>query len=341
MKLKFDRKTAALVLFGAAVVLLIANLVTRIIINSTAVQTGKEEINNSGVDSLFLLSLHNFGISNDWIKELKSKKSVKSYLVKVPADLSIPVILVEITTNFQDKEVEIISEEDNFSGNTETKIYVGNQIRLKSEFNYDNEIRRSVGTLSFVLKDFELGNSKDSLMLGIPETFSPLLLPSMRNFDISKFISEKKKTFSILLNDDIPEIKYKLRDNYSEDRIRSILYTIIRDFPGACFFVIDDNSDLYNSPAFEIIQNELAKRKIQLLKLGKLSNIYYENDLQLKNDFDNLIKNMVDGESRIIVINYEGFERLIPDIERFRKIGYKIVHPSQLVQEKTDKNISN
>ena len=59
MKLKFDRKTAALVLFGAAVVLLIANLVTRIIINSIAVQTGKEEINNSEVDSLFLLSLYN------------------------------------------------------------------------------------------------------------------------------------------------------------------------------------------------------------------------------------------------------------------------------------------
>ena len=341
MKLNFDRKTAALVLFSAAVVLLIANLVTSIIMNSTAVYTAKKEINNTEVDSLFLLSLHSFGISNDWIKELKSKKSLKSYRVKVPTDLSIPVILVELNTNFQDNYVKIISEEKNFSGSTETKIYVGNQVRLKSKFNYDNEIHRPAGTISFVLKDFELNDSKDSLMLGIPESFSPLLLPSMRNFDISKFISEKKKTFSILLNDDISEIKYKLRDNYSENRIRSTLYAIIRDFPSACFFVIDDNSDLYNSPSIKIIRNELLKRNIKLLKLRELSNIDYENDLQLKKDFDNLIKNMVDGDSRIIVINYEGFKKLIREIERFRKIGYKIVHPSQLIQEKTDKNNSN
>ena len=341
MKLSFDRKTAALVLFGAAVVLLIANLVTGIIMDSSDIQTGKEEISNSEIDSLFLFSLHSFGISNDWIKEVKSKKDNKFYRVKVPADLSIPVILVEINSNFRGTDVKIISEEENFSGSTETKIYVGRQIRLKSEFKYDNEIHRSAGTLSFVLKDYELSGSKDSLILGIPEPFSPLLLPSMRNFDISKFILEKKKTFSILLNDDISEIKYKLRSDYSEDRIKTTLFTIIHDFPGACFFVVDDNSDLYNSAAFKIIHKELKKRNIKLLKLGNLSNIEYENDVQMKNDFDNIMKNMVDGESRIIVINYEGFEELIPEIKRFRKVGYKIVHPSQLVQKESGKQVSN
>ena len=43
------------------------------------------------------------------------------------------------------------------------------------EFNYDDKIQRSAGKLAFVLEGFELADSEDSLLLEIPEPFSPLL----------------------------------------------------------------------------------------------------------------------------------------------------------------------
>lgn len=337
MKFKFDKKTAALTLFGAAVLLLVGNLLIGILSKTPETNINKSKINVSGIDSLFLYSLHSFGINNDWIKEGRSKKNVKSYLVDVPVDLSIPVILTELNLNFNNKGVKIVSEEENTSGKTQTDIYAENEIRLKSEFRYNETIHRMAGTISFILSGYKLTDSKDSLLLDIPEPFSPLMLPSMKNFDITRFITEKKKTFSILLNDDITEIKYKLRDNYSQDRIKSTLYTIIQDFSDASFFVIDDNSDLFHSDVFKLIKEELDKRNIKLLKLDRLINLEYENELQIKNDFDYLIENMGDGGSRIIVVNYEGFEKLIPEVNRFRKIGYKVVHPSLMLQKQEGK----
>jgi len=336
MKFNFDKKTAALTLFGAAVLLLVVNLLVGILNEAPEIDTNNREINTSGIDSLFLFSLHSFGINNDWIKEKRSKKNINSYLVDVPVDLSIPVILTELNINFNNKGVKIISEEENSSGKTETEFYVGNEVRLKSEFRYDDTIHRIAGTISFILSNYKLTDSEDSLFLDIPEPFSPLMLPSTKNFDITRFITGKKKTFSILLNDDITEIKYKLRDYYSQDRIKSTLFTIIQDFSGASFFVIDDNSDLFHSKVFTLIKEELGKRNIKLLKLRELIDLEYKNELQIKSDFDYLMKNMDDGGNRIIVVNYEGFEKLIPEINRFRKIGYKVVHPSLMIQKQEE-----
>ena len=333
MKFNFEKKTAALALFGAALLLLIANLLVGIFNKTPEPNIYQSKINISGIDSLFLYSLHSFGINNDWIKETGNSKNIKSYLVDIPVDLSIPVVLAELNLNFSNKRLKIFSEEKNASGKTETKIYAGTKILLKSEFRYDDTIHRIAGTISFILSDYKLNDSEDSLLLHIPEPFSPLMPPSMKNFDIARFITEKKKTFSILLNDKITEIKYKLRDDYSQDRIKSTLFTIIKDFSGASFFVIDNNSDLFHSDIFKLIKGELDKRNIKLLELGNLVNLEYENELQIKNDFDYLIKNMGDGRSQIIVVNYEGFEKLIPEINRFKKIGYKVVHPSLLIQK--------
>ena len=333
MKSKFDRKTAALVLFGAALLLLIANLVVGIVEDSSETLPGKKEIKGSEIDSVYLFSLYSFGISKNWITERKNSKINKSYFVKVPTDLSIPVILVELNSNFMGSDVKIISEEKNFGGETETKLSLGNKVKLISKFSYDDKIHRRADTISFVLKDYKLNDSNDSLMLNIPEPFSPLLKPSMQNFDISKFIAGKKKAYSILLDDNITEIKYRLQDNYSENRIKATLFTIIKTFSNAAFFVVDDKSDLYNSDVFKLIKNELDKRNIKFLKLNNLANLQYENDVQIKNDFDNLMKNMEDGESLILVVDYEGFENLIPEIKRFRKIGYKIVHPSLQIRD--------
>jgi len=270
---------------------------------------------------------------DDWIKKTKNSKVISEYKVKVPSDLSIPVILAEINKNFWGNDLIINSVEKDFSGRTILNISKTNIIQLKSEFKYDKGIHRSAGTAAFTIEDFELSNDEDSLLLQIPEPFSLLLIPSNENSKIEKFIIKKDKTYLLLLNDDISEVKYKLNEGYTRRRLRNSLLAIINTFPDASFFVIDDKSDLFLSTAYSYLQTELTKRKIKLVKLSSLQRLEYEDVNQLNNTFENFLKSAGVEESITFIITAEGFKTLLPEIERFRKIGYKFVHPSETILE--------
>ncbi|MCH8033955.1 MAG: hypothetical protein IH950_09415 [Bacteroidetes bacterium] len=333
MKINFNNKSSLQILFGAALILLIPNLVLDIIENKNNSISSKTELSSAEIDSLFRLSLHSFGLLDDWIKVSKSSKVDKSYKVKIPKDLSIPVILVEINSNFWESEVTISSVEKIFSGRTILEIKSKDEIKLKADFDYDKSIFRSAGTAAFILENFELSSFEDSLLLDIPEPYSPLLIPSTENLILCKFIIDKQKTFSLLLNDDIPELKYKLKDSYSQNRLKGSLRSIINDFSSATYFFIDDRSDLFNSSVFSYLKDELAKRKIKILKLSNLQKLDFSEINVLISSFDTLMKNTREGESITFLISADNFIHLLPEIMSYGKIGYKIVHPSETLPE--------
>ncbi|MCH7964291.1 MAG: hypothetical protein IH852_10195 [Bacteroidetes bacterium] len=333
MKFNFNNKSSLQILFGAALILLIPNLVLDIIDNKNNSISSKTELSSAEIDSLFRLSLHSFGLLDDWIKESKSSKLDKSYKVKIPKDLSIPVILVEINSNFWESEVTISSVEKIFSGRTILEIKSKDEIKLRADFDYDKSIFRSAGTAAFILENFELSSFEDSLLLDIPEPYSPLLIPSTENLILCKFIIDKQKTFSLLLNDDIPELKYKLKDSYSQNRLKGSLLSIINDFSSATYFFIDDRSDLFNSSVFSYLKDELVKRKIKILKLSNLQKLDFSEINVLISSFDTFMKNTREGESITFLISADNFIHLLPEIMSYGKIGYKIVHPSETLPE--------
>jgi len=333
MKFNLNKKSVLLILFSAALVLLIANLVLNIVDNENNSIYNKTELSSTEIDSLFLLSLHSFGLLDDWIKESKSSKVDKSYKVKIPNNLSIPVILAEINSNFWESNVTISSVEKIFSGRTILEIKSEDEIKLRADFDYDKNIFRSAGTAAFILENFNLSSFEDSLLLEIPEPFSPLLIPSTENLLLSKFIIEKQKTYSLLLNDDIPELKYKLKDSYSENRLKGSLLSIINDFSSATYFFIDDRSDLYNSSVFSYLKDELVKRKIKIVKLSNLQKLDFSELGVLISTFDTFMKNTAEGESITFLISADDFRKLLPEIKSYRKVGYKIVHPSETKPE--------
>ncbi len=333
MKFNFNNKSSLQILFGAALILLIPNLVLDIIDNKNNSISSKTELSSAEIDSLFRLSLHSFGLLDDWIKVSKSSKVDKSYKVKIPKDLSIPVILVEINSNFWESEVTISSVEKIFSGRTILEIKSKDEIKLRADFDYDKSIFRSAGTAAFILENFELSSFEDSLLLDIPEPYSPLLIPSTENLILCKFIIDKQKTFSLLLNDDIPELKYKLKDSYSQNRLKGSLRSIINDFSSATYFFIDDRSDLFNSSVFSYLKDELAKRKIKILKLSNLQKLDFSEINVLISSFDTFMKNTREGESITFLISADNFIHLLPEIMSYGKIGYKIVHPSETLPE--------
>jgi hypothetical protein len=328
MKFNFNKKSVLTILFGTALILLIPILVLNVIDKEDKLVSKKTKLSSGEIDSLFRLSLRNFGLLDDWIKEGKSAKIDFFYKVKIPKDLSIPVILVEINSNFWESGVTINSAEKIFSGRTILEIKLQDKIMLKADFDYDKKIFRSAGTIAFLLEDFELSSLEDSLLLEIPEPFSPLLIPSTENLLVSKFIIKKQKTYSVLLNDDIPDLKYKLRDNYSQNRLKGSLLSIINDFPYATYFFIDDQSDLFNSSVFSYLKEELVKRKIKIVKLSSLQKLNFTEMIELINSFDSFMKNADEGESITFLISEDNFRNLLPEIKSYRKVGYKIVHPS-------------
>jgi hypothetical protein len=333
MKFNLNNKSILPILFGAAIILLISNLVLNIADNEKTIISNKTALSNVQIDSLFHLSLHSFGLHDSWIKKSKSSKIKYLYKVKIPNDLSIPVILAEINSNFWKSGVTINSMEKIFSGRTILEIKLEEEIKLRAYFDYDKNIFRSAGKAAFILKSFELSGFEDSLLLEIPEPFSPLLIPSTENLILSKFIIDKQKTYSILLNDDMPELKYKLKDSYSETRLKGSLLSIINDFSSATYFFIDDQSDLFNSSVFSYLKNELVKRKIKIVKLSNIQSLDFSDIKVLISSFDNFMKNTGEGESITFLISAENYRNLIPEIKRYRKVGYKFVHPSETIPE--------
>ena len=333
MKFNFNNKSVLPILFGVALILLIPNLVLNILNNEDKLISKKTTLSSTEVDSLFRLSLRSFGLLDDWIKETKSSKADYTYKVKIPKDLSIPVILAGINSNFWESGVTINSVEKKFSGRTILEIKLEDEIKLRADFDYDRNIFRSAGTAAFILENFELSSFEDSLLLEIPEPFSPLLIPSTENLILSKFIIDKQKTYSLLLNDDIPELKYKLKDNYSQNRLKGSLLSIINDFSSATYFFIDDQSDLFNSSVFSYMKDELIKRKIKIVKLSYLQKLNFNEMNLLISSFDTFMKNTEEGESITFLISAENFGNLLPEIKRYRKVGYKFVHPSETKPE--------
>ena len=331
MKFKLNRRTTAIILLVAAVLLLVAYLLI-IKLNKTEKHvTGQAELNSYQVDSLFLYSLNSFGISQEWIKEVQNRQTDKSYIVRLPNDLSIPVVLAEINTNFFQKNLTFSSVEKDFSGRTRLTINRGNKIILSAELKYDKEIIRAKRILAFVIKDFELSGSKDSLLLEMPEPFTTLLKPTTESIKLVKYITEVGKNYSLFIDDDIPEVKYRLNESYSQKRLKSSLQSIVKDFSDASFFLIDDNSDIFASTSFDFIKLEMEKRKISILLLSELIHLNYDEEIQLLISFDNYLRELKEDESILFLLSADGFRTLLPEIERVRKTGFKVVHPSEII----------
>ena len=157
----------------------------------------------------------------------------------------------------------------------------------------------------------------------------PLIIPSTENLTLSKLIIDKQKTYSLLINDDISELKYKLKDSYSQNRLKRSLLSIINDFSSATYFFIDDRSDLFNSSVFSYLNNELIKRKIKIVKVSYLQKLIFSEMNVLISSFDTFMKNTAEGDSITFLMSEDNFRILLPQIKSYRKVGYKIVHPSE------------
>ena len=325
------KRRTVYILFVVAILLLASNLLLNKLLPETNPKHEAFILSGSEINNRFLQAVNNFGLEENWIvvRKLSNKPDslFSSYKIKLPPDLPIPVLIREIQTELSSDSVEIKSIEKKMGGRTKLKIYSGGFLKLTSEIDYDKKFVRKRGSVGFFIEDISFDDQEDSLLFDVPESFAVLLTPSKENKKHSKFILNKSKEFALLLDDEIDDLEFKLSEGHSNNRILNSVKSIIGSFSRAIFFVIDDESELFRSEVFPVISAELEKRNIKLLHKSTFYQLENNEETDLIDSFDSLIKQLVQ-EKLIILTNVEEFRLLLPEIARYRKVGFKFINPS-------------
>ncbi len=329
-------KKYSLIMFGVVVLLLIGNIVITKINNKGEQPKNREALSWIEIDSSFHTALKNFGFNNNWmtIKKLKLNSSdslFASYSVKVPKDIPIHLLILELKNMFWEYDISIEAEEITSAKKTLVQIFSDNKLKLAAEFFYDETILREFGTVSFLVKDLPLKNNELlNEFIKTPELFYCVLIPGSDSKKQLSALSKAGKRFALLLNDEITELDYKLAASYSDDRLLKSIKEIVGTFYSAVFFIVDNKSDLYESQRFAFIENQLKKRGIIIVTASKLQTLN-SNSLNVENEFQDFMLSVQKGDEKILLVNSDQFITIAALIPAYRKIGYKFIYPGDII----------
>ena len=329
--LKF-KKNLLLSLFGLAIVLVAANIFFKsdlINQNSDADRIAKEEISQK-----FKNILADFGIEDKLIKETKlgdkhSGQEVSSIKVQVPQDLSIPEILKDVFQTFKNDSLIILANEMKKGGKTVLTLKKENSLVLQAELDYAKNYSRNIGNVAFVINDVDPANSSTSVLIESPTKLNFLIRPEIKHLQHLEFIRNNEQQFSVLIDDDISEQKYKLGSSYSKQRVVTVIKTLVTDFQNAVCFIIDNNSRFYNSPNYEILNRELTKRKIKLFRTSDFINL--SEDETLPELFNQQMESLTSGGSIKFLLSEDSYLSLSPEIKKYEKKGCRIISSSLIL----------
>lgn len=332
-------KKISLILFAVAILLLVANIIIDKVIGTKEVPRNRETLTGLEIDIQFHEALKNYGLSDSWIKKKKLKNVsgdslYATYAVKVPKDVPIPLLLLELQDLLWDNEVETNSEEIKAGNHTIVKFSSEDYLKLAAELSYDENLKREYGTVSFLVNNLPADNEdKLTELLNTAQPFYVVLMPSERDKKLLTLLIKSNKRYALLLNDEIKELTYKLSEKYSESRLKSSIRSIVGSFHAAAFFIIDDKSDLFSSNIYKLVESEFRKRGITLSMKSHLAE-FSSNNYNTEKSFEDFMLSVKKSEEKILMISSGEFMSIIPLISSYRKIGYRFIYPGDLIVNK-------
>lgn len=326
-----DKKKIVLILFSVTFILLIVNVIAaRIFPNES---DRKKDLSSVEINKKFIDGIKRFGLAEDWIvrkesKDKSSETSFSSYIISVPSDLPIPVLLSEVFNEFSGTSVSIISKELKPGGLSELEILTDGKKNLKANFDYQKTIHRKAGFIGFIIYDEgQMGEENYKLLNSSAEKLSFLFLPS---YGVRNIIDSCKKEYALILNDEINDVDFKLQSGYSEKRLSESIRAIIKAFGNAVFFMIDDDASIFNSSKGKFIIDWLNKGKLKILFKNKI--ITLTSQFNIDDELKKILDSMSDGETKLIILSSSDYLSLGDEIMRYKKIGYKFINPSEVLQ---------
>lgn len=329
-------KNIALILFGVVVILLVVNIVITKYVTNDEQPKNREALSGIEIDKSFHTALKNYGFSDSWI----SKKKIKNisgdslfaaYSVKVPKDVSIQLLILELKNMFWENEVNLDAEEIVAGKKSLLQISSENKLKLAAEFYYDEKIIRQYGTVSFLVNDLPLKDEELlKTVLNIPELFYTVLTPKDESKKRLAQLSKLGKRYALLLDDNITELNFKFSDSYSDDKIKKSIKEIVGTFYNAAFFIIDDRSDLFELKKYPLIQSELLKRGITIVPSSKLETLA-SSKVNAEDKFQDFMLAVQKNDEKVLLVSANDYLTISTLIPSYRKIGYKFIYPGDII----------
>ncbi|MDZ7624939.1 MAG: hypothetical protein U5J96_10945 [Ignavibacteriaceae bacterium] len=326
------KRNLLLSLLGLAIILVAAN----ILLKSDLIASGSIEdlIDEDELSQRFRNILVDFSVEDRLIKETKlidkhSGREISSFKVQVPKDLSIPEILQDVFQSFKKDSLIIQSFEKVKGSKTTLALKAGSSTVLQAEFDYAKNYSRNKGYIAFILNDVDPANSSTITLIESPAKINLLIRPETKHLQQLEYIRNNGQQFSVLIDDDISEQKYKLGETYSEQRVVTVIKTLVTDFQKAVCFIIDEKSNLYNSPNYEILNRELLKRNIKLFRTSDFVNLV--NDETMLDSFNDQMNSLANGGSIIFLVSEDSYMNLSSEIKKYKKKGYRVITSSLIL----------
>lgn len=329
--LKF-KKNLLLTLFFTALILIAANIFFKG--DLAFFNSNKNVVNLEEINKRFKNILDDFAVEEKLIKEIlqtdkHSGRRISNFRIQVPKDLVIPEILQEVFNTFRKDSLTIKSFEIVKGNKTILELKQGNSLVLRSEFEYSKNYSRNKGYISFIIYDVDPSNQTTTLLIESPVRLNFLIRPESQNLQYLEYIRNNSQQFSVLIDDDIIEQKYKLGPSYSEKRVVTVIKSLVTDYRNAVCFIIDENSDFYKSANYEILKREFSKRNIKLFRTTDFVNLEFDEKSQTQ--FANELNTLGSGESIIFLLSQDTYLGLDSVIKKYKKKGYRVVTSSLLL----------
>lgn len=332
---KFNFKKLLVILFSISLLLLLSHLVLSFVSPDTNLQS-ITSLNDEEIDKKFKESLYSFAIKDGWIKTIKDNSTIPSYRINVPSDLPIAQILGELIKQYDGYGLSVTAEEKKIHGRTLMQVSVDNEIKLKADFRYVNDIQRTFSQSAIFVYGRENKEAEyDSLMLITTRDISSLLIPSKSNAAYSTWLRGNGFDYAVLLNNEINDLEFRLSNDYSEKRLKLIVQNIVVSFPHALFYVINKSSDIYSSPNYLVIKKEFDKRKIRFFTTDSLK--FIDNTQQnISERLNSIVKNVKEEDITRIAISFDAYQSLTGELKKLIRVGYKFVKTSELGQKENN-----
>lgn len=326
-----NKKKIVLLLFLIAVVLLLINVIAAGVFPNES--DSKKNLSSEEISQKFFDAIKRFGFVDEWIVKKTAKlksfnPTFTSYSIQVPSDLPIPVLISEVFAEFSGTAVDIVSKELKKGGLSELEFLINEKKVLKANFDYENTIHRKAVFIGFIIYDEEqMDSERFKILNSSAEKFSFLFLPSN---ELNHIIKSCKKEYSLILNDEIVDVDFKLEEDYSNDRLSRSVKSIIQSFGSAAFYLIDDDASLFNSSKGKFIVDWFRKGKLKILFKNKIENI--SSVFGVSSEIKKILNSMLDGEARLILLGSSDYLSISEEIAKYKKIGYKFINPSEVLQ---------
>jgi hypothetical protein len=335
----FKKKVIGVLLTGT-VLLLLVNVIMEFLNKKPEEEIVKGKTVNQ-LDSIFVSTLHDFGIEDDWItkRNINSKDNDSlnyNFRVKIPSSVSIPVILSRLNKDIDDPFIKITSAERKNFGSTDIQIYSNKVLKLYGSLILDDKIKRERSAISFIVDRTQVMDSTElKRILRMPFPLAVIFIPSPESKSNLSIVKEYEKDFIVQIDDGIEGPKFELKPDFEKGRLRSAVRAIISAYKNAALFVVNTNSDLFKSPVYNFISDEFKRYEKSLKLKRNIAELKGSSYDELKSRFKFYCENKEEEPNRILIIDANDFISLRDEIEKYRLKGNKFLLVSKMLQIKS------